>query len=804
MSRYICIHGHFYQPPRENPWLEEIELQDSAYPYHDWNERINAECYGPNTASRILDPEGRIIDITNNYGKISFNFGPTLLSWMADKSPDTIKRIIAANKDPEKFSGHGPAISQAYNHLIMPLANSRDKRTQVIWGIRDFEHRFGRKPESMWLPETAVDLESLDLLSEYGMKFAILAPSQIGRVKKIKDQDWTEVQNGSIDPRMPYLCNLPSGRSICLFPYDGQISKDVAFANLLDNGEAFASRLVQAFSNGDEDQLVHIATDGETYGHHHPKGDMALAYCLYQIESNSLAKIATYGEYLEKHPPTHEAEIIENTSWSCAHGVERWKSDCGDNTGTHPGWNQAWRAPLRKAMDWLRDQLVPIYERESAPYLKDPWQARDGYIDVILDRSIQNVSKFISDHSVKDLSQEEKVRALKLLGMQRQALLMYTSCGWFFDEISGIETTQVMMYAARAIQLAREVTGIDLEPEYKKILENAKSNIPEFENGSKIYDMFIKPAAVDLIRVAAHYAISSLFTKYPATTQIYSYTVASQVYDLEEHGEQKLAIGKVVVHSILTWEEETVSFAVVSFEGHYLNGGVQKFPGEEKYVLMRKEIKEAFSRSDLPEVIRLMDKHFGDHNFGLWHLFKDEQRKIFHQILESHMEDINRSFKQTYDHDYPLMQVMHGVGIPLPETLEMIRRSVLNSSLKEALEGADVDRLQNLSEEIRRWPVTLDVAGLSLTAVKKIESLMEELQKKPDDIKILQTLNSIAQASDELKLKPNLWKSQNILFSLSQQQLAGMKARAEKGDESAKAWVERFENLERLMYVRTY
>ena len=459
MERYICIHGHFYQPPRENPWLEDIEVQDSAYPYHDWNERINAECYAPNTVSRILDGENRIVKLPNNYAKISFNFGPTLLAWMQLKAPKTYEAILAADRMSQKnFSGHGSALAQAYNHMIMPLANRRDKYTQVLWGIRDFEARFGRSPEGMWLPETAVDLETLDIMAALGIQFTILAPHQAKRIRLVDQETWVDVSRGSIDPTMAYEINLPSGRRIAAFFYDGPISRAVAFEGLLKRGEDLALRLTSAFSaESPFPQLVHIATDGETYGHHQPNGDMALTYALQYIESQKLARLTNYGEYLEKHTPIFEVEILENTSWSCAHGVARWTADCGCNSGGHPGWNQAWRAPLREALDWLRDTLAPLFEEKAGDLLKDPWAARDDYIRVILDRTPENMDNFLRRHAAVELSDQEKVTVLKLLGVQRCALLMYTSCGWFFDELSGIETVQVIHYASRAISLMEEL-----------------------------------------------------------------------------------------------------------------------------------------------------------------------------------------------------------------------------------------------------------------------------------------------------------------------------------------------------------
>jgi len=461
MEHYVCIHGHFYQPPRENPWLEEVELQDSAYPYHDWNERITEECYRPNMASRILGPDRKIIDIVNNYSKISFDFGPTLLSWLERHAPDVYQGVIDADKKSmERFSGHGAAIAHAYNHIVMPLTNSRDKRTQVAWGIYDFEQRFGRKPEGMWLPETAADLDTLDIHAEYGIKFTILSPHQAKRVRSIGATDWIYTEKDKIDTTKPYLCRLASGRTISLFFYHGPTANDVAGGHILQNGEVFAKKMNWIFTASNaEHQLAHIATDGETFGHHHRYTDMALAFCLHYVEANKLAKLTVYGEYLEKYPPAEEIEIYENSSWSCSHGVERWKANCGCNYGRFPSGKQQWRAPLREAMNWLRDRLAEIYENRMKQFAADPWGLRDKYIAVINDRSAENIEKFITASAGGDLDFGEKVIFLKLLEIQRNALLMFTSCGWFFDDISGIETLQIMQYASRAIQLAKEMHG---------------------------------------------------------------------------------------------------------------------------------------------------------------------------------------------------------------------------------------------------------------------------------------------------------------------------------------------------------
>src|SRR5215831_2426390 len=413
MERYICIHGHFYQPPRENAWLEFVELQDSAYPFHDWNERITAECYAPNGMARILDGSN-IEKITNNYAHISFNFGPTLLAWLAEKEPDTYQTILDADTESrQRFSGHGSAIAQAYNHTILPLSNSRDKYTQVYWGIRDFEFRFGRKPEGMWLPETAVDLETLDILAGFGLRFTILSPYQAKRTRRIGARAWKDASGGKVDPSMAYAVRLPSGRRIAVFFYDGPISQAIAFEHLLDKGEAFADRLTSAFSDARRwPQIVHIATDGETYGHHHKKGEMALGYAIHHIEKNHPGMITNYGQYLERHPPAREAEVWECSAWSCAHGVERWNSNCGCNSGGYPQWNQEWRRPLRQALDWLRDTIAGPFEEKSREIFKDAWAARNEYINFILNRRPDNVDKFFAEQATHQLTPEEKTAGL--------------------------------------------------------------------------------------------------------------------------------------------------------------------------------------------------------------------------------------------------------------------------------------------------------------------------------------------------------------------------------------------------------
>ena len=806
MERYICIHGHFYQPPRENPWLEAIEVQDSAYPYHDWNERITAECYATNAKSRILDERNRIIQIINNYAKISFNFGPNLLAWLEEKAPDVYDAILEADQEGQKvFSGHGSALAQAYNHMILPLANRQDKYTQVLWGLRDFEHRFGRKPEGMWLPETAVDLETLDVMAEHEIRFTILAPHQAHRVRRIGDERWKEVVGAKIDPTMAYILNLPSGRSIVLFFYDGHISRAVAFEGLLKSGESFVQRLVGGFSEKRTwPQIVHIATDGETYGHHHRFGDMALAFAIQSIESKNLARLTNYGEYLEKCPPTHEVEIFENTSWSCSHGVERWRSDCGCNSGRHPDWYQAWRAPLRGALDWLRDSLAPQYETGARQFLKDPWGARDDYIQIILDRSPENVEDFLKEHATRMLHEEEKVTVLKLLELQRHTMLMYTSCGWFFDELSGIETVQVIQYAGRAIQLAQEVYGDALESRFLELLSDAKSNIKKQSDGGQIYEKLVKPAMVSLKKVAAHYAMSSLFDEYTQRTPIYCYTVDQEDYQSSEAGRAKLVLGRAMVISEIIRESAHLCFGVLHLGDHNLDCSIGDYQTEDTYQALVGKVSEAFERADFPETIRLLDKHFGESTYSLTSLFHDERRRILDIILESTLADAETIYRQIYETNAPLMRFLRDSGTPAPKALCAAVEVVLNADLRRAFENEDFspEQIDTLLDELGSEGITLDEETLEYTVRRNLERLGEQLSRDPAELAVLQKLEAGVSISSSLPFQVNLWKVQNFFYDLLQTVYAEFKTKADQGDKRAQQWVNCFTALGEKLSVR--
>jgi alpha-amylase/alpha-mannosidase (GH57 family) len=791
--RYVCVHGHFYQPPRENPSLEAIELQDSAYPYHDWNERITAECYAPNATSRILDSEQRIIKLVNNYGMISFNFGPTLLSWLEAKAPRVYAALLEADKlSSHKFGGHGSAVAQAYNHMILPLANRRDKVTQVKWGIADFEHRFKRRPEGMWMPETAVNTETLEVLAENGILYTIMAPRQAKRVRRKGGRSWKDVSGDRIDPSRAYLVNLPSKKTISVFFYDGPISQGVAFEGLLNDGKRFADRLISGFSDARTwPQLSHIATDGESYGHHHRFGEMALTYALQRIENEKLAELTNYGQFLERYPADHFVEIVENSSWSCVHGVERWRSNCGCNSGGHAGWNQEWRAPLRAALDWLRDKVNPLFEEKASSLLKNPWDARDEYIQVILNRSDASVEAFFSKHATHPLSLEEQVAALKLLEMQRHAMLMYTSCGWFFDELSGLETVQVIHYAGRVVEMAKAFISAEIEPQFLEHLRQAKSNLPEHGDGAQIYEKWVKPAAVDIEKLAGHYAISSLFENYGEKTGIYCYDVDREQYSLEAEGKLRLATGRARFSSEVTRESATISFGVLHLGDHNVTGGVRHSDEPQPYEELKARLIDCFSKADTAAVIRILDEEFHEHSYSLSSLFRDEQRKIVGLLLNDSLTSAAAAYRNIYENQAPLIRFLNSLNIPVPAAFKAAADVAINSQLRQAFERPDLDadNIQSYLKEAATSRVPLDTTTLEFTIRKRLEEQAARFAEHPDDMENLQRFRKQLELAQTLPFPVTLWEVQNISYAPLMKAIEERRLGAENNEPEAAAWM---------------
>jgi alpha-amylase/alpha-mannosidase (GH57 family) len=788
MECWACIHCHFYQPPRENPWLEAVEAQDSASPDHDWNARIARECYLANGWARVLDGHGRISKIVNNYARISFNFGPTLLSWMEEREPEGYQRILDGDRQSQRtYSGHGAALAQTYNHTILPLSNKRDKRTQILWGIKDFRCRFKRDPEGMWLPETAVDLETLDLLSAEGIKFTVLAPSQAAQLRVQRGTPWVELEYGA-DSRQAYVCRLSSGREIALFFYDGAISTAVAFERLLFSGENFARTLLNRFDpDGDSGQLMHVATDGETYGHHHAHGDMALAYALQYIEDNKLARLTNYGEYLALHPPSQEVRIKEGTSWSCAHGVGRWTSNCGCNSGGRPQWNQNWRQPLRAAFDWLRDDLTGHFESEARKLLVDPWSARDEYIEVVRDRSAANVERFLAKHCIRTLSTDEEVRVLRLLEMQRHLMLMYTSCGWFFDEPTGPETVQILQYAGRAVQLGQQLFGGDREKEFIERLDPVRSNIAEFSTGRQIYERFVVSAMLDLPGGAAHYAISSFFDGYRQSDSVYSYRADLRGVEIFDRGKLKLASGTARITSRITHARLDFNFAVLHGGGHNLRAGICQI--DESFPRFVEQVRRAIPSSEFSECSHRFDEYFGEDIYCFKSLFCDERRRIVGQLVQSALADIDQFYADMCEHNTSLIGFLRELGMSLPPILRVSSEFALSNAMQRCVrEDEDLGRAQALLNTALQNGITIDDSIKSVLR-ERLNTLIESWAEDPLKLEALVQVDAIASLMREPAFEADLWKAQNVFYGLT------MAISSLKPAEPSAIWLRHFQTL---------
>jgi len=808
-KRFVCIHGHFYQPPRENPWLETVETQDSAVPYHDWNERVCAECYATNGAARIVNSKNRIIRIVNNYARMSFNFGPTLLSWLKENAPRTYRMVLDGDHRSRKnFKGHSSAMAQGYNHIIMPLANTRDRITQIRWGIADYQHHYGIPPEGMWLAETAADTDTLELLADHGIKFTVLAPHQCKAIRPLKEENagWSPTPGATVDTTRPYLMRFESGVSLAIFFYNGPISRAIAFEGLLNSGENLVARLKTGFGDTQNPQLVHVATDGESYGHHHKHGEMALAWALRLLETDKSVKLTNYGSYLDQVPPEYECQIEDNTSWSCSHGVERWRSNCGCNGGK-PGWNQLWRAPLRQALDELRDALIPLTEREGARLFGDVWAARDAYIAVILDRNPETVDDFLRSHASHTLDNAERVRALDLMEMQRHAQLMYTSCGWFFDDISGIETVQVIAYAARVLQLAAFLFGSDaaaLESTFVARLAEAKSNDPKAGDGARIYKEKIGALQLGLEQVAAHYAISSIFSSFTEETDLFCFRVRRLSYDIFTSGRGRLAIGRALISSNITEAQRTFSFAVLHFGDQNITAAVKPYSEEDArgFEAFLTEASGHVLRADFPEVIRLLDRYYGHVDYSLTSLFTDEQRRIIQIILNSTLWNIESSLTTIYEDHASLLHYLSQAGLPKPPALALAAGFAINAGLRRALDGDPIDQalLRSFLSLAKADEVQLETPTLTYIADQRMKRAMIELQMSSGSLEMLDRALSLARIFSELPFELNLWQAQNIWYEILRTSNYALTSLSE---EERPRWDKGFSELGQLLSIDT-
>jgi alpha-amylase/alpha-mannosidase (GH57 family) len=786
----LCLHGHFYQPPRENPWLEAIEVQESATPYHDWNERIYHECYLPNSMARILDERGHISNIVNNFEKISFNFGPTLFSWLRGAHPEVYRRVVDADRvSRQAHQGHGNAIAQVYNHMIMPLASRRDKETQVRWGMAEFRHHYGREPESVWLPETACNEETLEVLVAEGVRFIILEPHQAEAVRPLTGEGepeagWHGVEHGEIDPRQPYRCFLRKDRSrfIDIFFYDGPISKAVAFEDLLMDAKRFMGKLEMArLKDHQGPQLIHVSTDGETFGHHKVWGDRVLAYLLNAEAPSRGYRLVNYGEYLAENPPKQEVRLKEGengegTSWSCPHGVRRWKDHCGCRGGGPGEWHQRWRKPLREALDWLRDELAGLYQEYGSCYFRDVWEVRDDYIQVMLDRSPKNVAEFLGRYSTRPLTNEEVTTCLSLLEMQRHCMLMYTSCGWFFTEISGIETVQILQYAARAIQLALEVSGKSYEEPFKVRLSKAESNMALFKDGRGVYDTLVKPRTATMHHIVSLYAIGSIFEDYfekEERLSIYSYDLQIMQQRKESYGSLTLNFGHVKARSRTTFEDADLIFIAVQI-GHYdFRCSVKPYLNQAEYEKLEKEFFESLYTLHILELMRKIDQYFGEVYDALKDLPLADRLRIISILTRETIEKISGVYENLYDEHLRMNEIYRSINVPIPAEVHYAAEHTLEKRLRHAVrqlaaKGFSLKRMTPITRTIeaaRAFNVRIRKDDVALFLNAELERRMKELLYNARSDVIAESLHIIRLAR-KIEVRLDLMISQDYFFSL--------------------------------------
>lgn len=777
-KKFVCIHGHFYQPPRENPWLEYLEIQDSAYPIHDWNERIFNECYGPNSAARILDNEGDIIKLVNNYEFLSFNFGPTLLSWLEEYHVDIYQKIIEADQKSLAKLGHGNAIAQVYNHIIMPLAQANYKLDQIEWGLKDFEKRFNRKPEGIWLSETAVDLETLTFLEAYGLKFTILSPFQAAQVRDLSKTDektankWQDVSGGRIDPRHPYQVNLPNGKTFAVFFYDARLSKAIAFEELLASSNNFLNGLKSGFSNNPETaELVNLATDGESYGHHRKFGDLTLAFAFDQLNRSKEFEIVNYAYFLEKFPPKQEVKIHDNSSWSCVHGVERWRSNCGCTTGSEPGWQQEWRKPLREALDLVRDASDALYQEKMALLVNDVEKVFHQYYYVISDTKNDIKEIFLDEHCKPYLTEAEKQNVLKLLEIRRNCNLMYTSCGWFFAEISGIETIQILNYAERVLQLLQDF-DIELKENFLAILEQALSNIGKYKNGKEIYQLFVARNRVNLKRVGVHYAITSLFEEYRDQVKIYTYEVECFDVVKEIRGLNTLAFGHILVRSNRTLEVQQFQFVVLHFGEIDLHAAIESYGSKEDYMAKRNRIVEIFRNEHLTEVVQALTSEFGKDYYTLRDIFNEEKRDILSHVTKSEIDRLNQLIFYIAQKNKNILDYCFKEHIPVPKPIMILNEYTYQKIIEHLFSGSVPERdiypqVKQILTLVQALGFTLDLSNQVNQINKFLYDALTKYFSKPTSTNYLSEFILVLKAIFVLPININFWTIQNCWYEFS-------------------------------------
>ncbi len=774
MTTALIIHGHFYQPPRENPWTNTIEQQLGARPFHNWNERIHRECYRPNAYARVIDSRGFVERVVNNYANISFNFGPTLISWLEEEHPETYARIIEADRtSTRKHAGHGNAIAQGYHHAILPLCNERDRRTEIRWGLFDFRHRFGRAAESLWLPETAANDATLGALIDAGLKFVILSPHQAERVRRIGGDVWTSVSDGNIDPRIPYryLHTDGSGRALAIFFYDGNVAKAIAFDGLLASSHVLLERIERAV--GDGGPLVNIATDGESYGHHFKFGDRCLAYALEVGARERAFEVTNYGAFLATHEPEFEVEIKqgpdgEGTAWSCAHGIGRWARDCSCHAGALDGWAQQWRTPLRAALNFLRDEAARHYETLGGDLFRDPWTARDAYIELLTDATADRAD-FFAQHAGRSLSAAEQTRALTLLELQRSALTMFTSCGWFFNDISGIETVQDLKYAGRVMDFLGELKIKPPRAAFLELLAEAESNIPQFGNGADIYRRLVDGARVTMPHVAASLAIASLVDQPDERGVLAGYAFTRVELQKQQHGRRALATARLELEAVATGKRQAYQAAAMHFGDVDFYCALTEFRNDEEFRAATDRLWAHFRTASLPTLLRVIQDEFGPREYGLEHLLPEGRTRIYEIVFGQMITRFTEEYERLYEENRRNIEMLQEAGFVLPRELRAAAEFTIGgrfeyelSRLEQQAPSAQPAALQ-IADEVARHGYRIDRASLQQRLEEMLTRAVRHAVAQPAAANYQAALMLITIAQ-RLDLEANVERAQESVF----------------------------------------
>jgi hypothetical protein len=780
MTTALVIHGHFYQPPRENPWTELIEREPSAGTFHDWNERIHAECYRPNAFARISDTHGRVERIVNNYSSLSFNFGPTLLNWLERCHPETYARIVEADRaSARRHNGHGNAIAQGYNHAILPLCNERDRRTQIRWGLADFRRRFRREAESLWLPETACDDATLDALVEEGLRYVILSPFQAGGVRPLGSSEWQTVSEGSVNTTIPYkyLHRDGTGRSIAVFLYDGQIARRIAFEGLLASSHGLLGACAARGARHGA-QIINVATDGESYGHHFHYGDRCLAYALEVEAARHGMRVTNYGEFLDEHEPEHEVRLKhmpggEGTAWSCAHGLGRWTRDCGCNASAPEGWNQRWRAPLRAAFDLLRDCLAQKFEDVGGELLRDPWAARDEYVELVGPGAAPR-EEFLLRHAAHTLSTEERVRTFTLLEVQRVGMTMYTSCGWFFNDIAGIETLQTLRYAGRALEMLETLGLSPPAAEFLEILSEAKSNMTDKANGADIFLRTMGQSRVTPQRVAAHVAVSNLIEpeEHAERCESAGYVYRKLDFRKQRHGRVTLETVRLALEEAATGRRHEFALAAMHFGEIDFYCALRPFEGRREFEEAEAVLWSQLRTASLPLLLRVALSEFGPEEFGLEALLPQGHghlsRNVFGKLVARFMEE----YENLYEENRRVVERLQEIGFHPPRELLLAAEMTVGLRLERELRGqrrrgGDYGTAIEIARDAARFGYRIDRTSVTRAFEETVTESARLVVFQPNAENI-RSARALIELGRELGLEANLERGQEILYEAAQ------------------------------------